>query len=279
MRTSIKTNIAFSMLLFALTLTPFAHGGAVINPGFAGTNTLAANDDGSTGLVSLGFAANFFGTSYTDGYVNNNGNLTFTGGLNQFTPQGIKTVDKPMIAPFFADVDTRGEGSGLVTYGSGTLFGQNAFAVEWPHVGYYRTNTDKLNSFELILVSRPDTGVGNFDIYFNYDQVQWETGDASGGRGGLGGTSAGVGYTDGSGPTCTATRRCFELLGSLENGALIDGGSYALVSHDLNSSTPGRYIFPVRNGVVTATPEPGTLILLGSGILGLGSVVRRKLNL
>jgi hypothetical protein len=124
MRTSIKTNIAFSMLLFALTLTPFAHGGAVINPGFAGTNTLAANDDGSTGLVSLGFAANFFGTSYTDGYVNNNGNLTFTGGLNQFTPQGIKTVDKPMIAPFFADVDTRGEGLGLVTYGSGTLFGQ-----------------------------------------------------------------------------------------------------------------------------------------------------------
>lgn len=28
-----------------------------------------------------------------------------------------------------------------------------------------------------------------------------------------------------------------------------------------------------------STPEPGTLVLLGSGILGLGSVLRRKLNM
>ncbi len=273
-----STIVAVSILLLALASAPFAFAGAVINPSFAGDNTLAANDDGSTSLVSLGFSANFFGTTYTDGYVNNNGNLTFTGPLSQYTPQGIGSVTMPMIAPFFADVDTRGAGSGLVTYGTGMLFGQDAFAVEWPAVGYFGEETDKLNTFELILVSRPDTGAGNFDIYFNYDQVQWETGDASGGVDGLGGTSAAVGYTDGSGSGCYGAGTCYQLAGSLVNGALIDGGPDALISHSLNSGTPGRYIFAVRNGVVAPTPEPSSLLLMGSGLLALAGVVRRKLG-
>ena len=41
------------------------------------TNTLPANDDGSTGSVPLGFGANFFGTTYTSLFVNNNGDVTF----------------------------------------------------------------------------------------------------------------------------------------------------------------------------------------------------------
>jgi len=47
--------------------------GGFIVPGF-NSSTLPANDDGSTGLVSIGFSANFFGTTYTSLYVNNNGN-------------------------------------------------------------------------------------------------------------------------------------------------------------------------------------------------------------
>jgi hypothetical protein len=98
--------------------------------------------------------------------------------------------------------------------------------VEWPAVGYFGAHTDKLATFELLLVDRPDTGAGNFDIEFNYNSVQWETGDASGGRGGLGGISAGVGYSNGLSGTSNVF---FQLPGSLVNGALIDGGIDALI--------------------------------------------------
>jgi hypothetical protein len=57
-----------------------AAGPALANPIVAGfnSNTLPANDDGSTSLVALGFSANYFGTTYTQAFVNNNGNVTFT---------------------------------------------------------------------------------------------------------------------------------------------------------------------------------------------------------
>src|SRR5262245_44212569 len=47
---------------------------------------LAPNDDSSTGLVNLGFTANYFGNNYSSLYVNNNGNLTFGQALSTFTP-------------------------------------------------------------------------------------------------------------------------------------------------------------------------------------------------
>ena len=81
-------------------------------------NTLAANDDGSTDAVLLNIGGtngiNFFGQTFKRVYVNNNGNLTFSQSLSQFTPNGLaQGVGVPMIAPFFADVDTSGTGSGL----------------------------------------------------------------------------------------------------------------------------------------------------------------------
>ena len=48
----------------------------IILAGFNG-NTLAANDDGSTAATDIGFSPNFFGTTYSQLFVNNNGNVTF----------------------------------------------------------------------------------------------------------------------------------------------------------------------------------------------------------
>jgi hypothetical protein len=248
------------------TLLPnLALAGAVI-PGVFNSNNLPANDDGYTGFVSLGFDANFYGTTYTGLYVNNNGNVTFNGGYYNYTPWGLTSAGiPPMIAPFFADVDTRA--GNVMTYGTGTYGGHNAFGVNWINVGYFYEHTDKLNTFQLVLIDRSDVAAGDFDIMFNYNQIQWETGDASDGSGGLGGYSAHVGYSNGSGVAGTY----YEFPGSGVNGAFLDGGPDALIS-GTNVGLAGRYLFEVRSGVVNVVPLPPTVLLMDSGLLGLAGL-------
>lgn len=79
----------------------------------------------------------FFGTVYSQLYVNNNGNLTFNAPLSSYTPSNLLSRSTPIIAPFFADVNTRGSGSSVVTYGSGTLGGLAAFATNYIRVSAY----------------------------------------------------------------------------------------------------------------------------------------------
>lgn len=207
---------------------------------------LAPNDDGSAGPIPLGFDINFFGRTGNGAFVNNNGNITFDGPLDTFTPFGLSNTNTPIVAPFFADVDTRGRGSGTVLFGQTTVENRQAFVVNWPNVGHYDQRTDKLNAFQLLLVDRTDTGMGNFDIEFNYDSIQWETGDASDGMDGLGGSSARSGYSNGTSTPGTF----FEIPGSAMNGAFLDGGPNALIDGRFNSDVDGRYIFAVRNGMV-----------------------------
>jgi hypothetical protein len=206
-------------------------------------NTLLATDNGSAGPVPLGFTLNFYGLSYSTAYVNNNGTVTFNAALATGTPFNLTTSTIPIIAAFFADVDTRI--SPVVTYGRDFIQGRPAFAVNWAHVGYYNQHTDKSNVFQLVLIDRGDVAAGAFDIEFNYSRVRWETGDASGGTGGLGGTSARVSYANGSGPPGTFT----ELAGSGINGAFLDNNpTTGLIHHSLNSPVLGRYRFPIRLG-------------------------------
>ena len=268
-------NFSVLAMAFGMAVSAAAHASPVTS-GFD-AQQIAACDDCFTSAVALGFDANFFGTTYSNAYISNNGYITFNSGQGTYTPTGLGASynGQPIIAAFYADVDTRGVGSGLTTYGTGVYEGHTAFGVTYPAVGYYGAHTDKLNTFQLILVDREDIGTGDFDIFFNYGQIQWETGDASGGSAGLGGVSAAVGYSNGSGAAGTYG----QLDGSLVNGAFLDGGPHSLVT-GTNDGITGQYEFSVRNGVVIPpvipVPEPSALLLFGAGLAGLGLARKRN---
>jgi hypothetical protein len=183
-----------------LTAPAATAASSAVLPGFD-SQTFAGNDDGSTG-VTLPFTISFFGHSYTSAWLNNNGNLTFDQPLSTFTPYPLSDQGPAMIAAFFADVDTRV--GNTVTYGTGTVDGHQALGVNWPSVGCYNENDSVRNNFQLLLINRSDVGAGDFDIEFNYDQIQWDSGQASGGDSAcLNGTAARAGYASGSGATGT----------------------------------------------------------------------------
>ncbi len=210
--------------------------------------------NGQTGPATtpLGFTINFFGTPYSSAYVNNNGNITFGQPLSTFTPTDLTSFNNPIIAPFFADVDTRI--GNVVNFGTGTLNGHQVFVVNWPGVGCYDQNDTVQNDFQLILIDRPDVQSSplgdSFDMEFNYGNIQWDTGQASGGDAncinGPTGNTAFVGFSNGTANPGDS----FNLRGSgVPNAFLNSNPATGLINNDLNSSVLGRYIFEVNSGV------------------------------
>ncbi|KOR32445.1 hypothetical protein TI05_07190, partial [Achromatium sp. WMS3] len=215
-----------------------------------GENMLYVNDDGYSEAINItsifGEAGlDFFGTNYTSLYVNTNGNVTFANGLSTYTPGTIDGgVNNPIIAPFWADVDTRGSSPNDPTPG-GTSTGSNRvwydfdtenriFTVTWDDTGYFGSHADKLNAFQLQLV---DKGEGTFDIVYRYENIDWVTGDASGGSSGLGGTVARAGYSAGN---------------DFDYYELPESGNQEEM---LALDQTGPYLFQVRHGVALATGQ------------------------
>ncbi len=247
------------VLILIATLAACLPAQAIRNNTSFYANQLERNDDGSSAPYSLGFRINFFGRIQDTLFVNNNGNVTFDAALPDYTPQRIVETGRVMIAPFWADVDTTGTRSSPATYGRGIVNGRPAFAATWRNVGYYLRKDDKLNSFQVVLIDRSDTAPGNFDIEFNYETIQWESGDVSGGGGGTGGYAARAGYSNGSNVQADGN---YELPGSGVSRSFLDSNANGLIRRRLNSDVPGRLVFEVRAGGVasTLTIEPDGLL-------------------
>lgn len=157
------------------------------------------NDDDTTAAIPLMFPFDFYGTTFNTVFINNNGNVSFGQAFSTFDPTGFPIANFPMIAPFWSDVDT---GDSSVGQGGVVWFRSepHRFTVIWDHVGYYDENFDKLNTFELILTDGTDplVGIGQ-NVCFCYADMQWTTGDFSGGFNGFGGIPATVGANRGNG--------------------------------------------------------------------------------
>jgi VCBS repeat-containing protein len=221
-----------------------------------GENALVVGDDNSSSAINItavfgSQGLNFFGHDYTSIYINNNGNITFAGPSSTFTPSQITAgANNPIIAAFWADVDTRG-GAGTSTGGNAT--GSNrvyydldatngVLTVTWDDVGYYNSHKDKLDAFQLQLVS---LGNGNFDIVYRYQNINWTTGDASGGSGGLagpGGSPARAGFSAGDGV------HYFELPQSGNQTQML-----AVETATGNTGIAGVDVFQVSNGEIFLT--------------------------
>jgi hypothetical protein len=256
------TSTGHYRLIISETLPPPIPQSSILpNPAFT-ANALGPTDDGSTGAVSVGFNLNFFGYHTDSIYINNNGNVTFQAPLDDYTPFDLSTpTSLAIIAPFFADVDTRpaqfptkaDRGSNVVTYGQGMVDGRRAFGVDWIGVGYFPERSDRLDSFQLVLIDRSDTGPGNFDIEFNYGSMQWDTTESSG-------ASPVVGCSDGTGNTDNVrVPNVPGVFGTFtRSGTFLDSGSYPLISHPLiYHAIDGQVSEPMNRQLPTIPPIIG----------------------
>ena len=215
-------------------------------PAGFGTSILAENDDSSSAAVDISRAfpqgLRYFAGTYSSIYVNNNGNITFRGAVGQFTPTPFPIADQPMIAPFWADVDTRGGGRpGRNGVWWDVRPGQ--VTVTWHNVGYFGSHVDHLNSFQLVLRGGPQMDEGQFEVEFRYQRCEWTTGDASGGQGGRGGTPAQAGFDAGN------RRDSRALPGSRTAGIL-------RLCRTSNVGEPGIWRFLITNGRPMRSPDP-----------------------
>ena len=205
----------------------------------AGGPALPVNDDGYS-LVDMSAVfeegLNFFGAEYDASqiFVNTNGNITFGSGLSQYTPSGISAGTTPLIAAFWADVDTRAGEPIYVDVDAEA----DVVTITWENVGFYSHHAEPSNSFQMQLFDR---GGGDFDIVFRYEDINWSAGTASGGNGdtGLGGVPARAGFSAGNGADF------FELP---QSG--IESEITNLENITGNTGVEGLWVFEVREGAV-----------------------------
>ena len=248
-----------------------------------GTNCMPPCDDGywpdnTTGLDITGAfpsGLKFYNGTYTHLWINNNGSISFSGGIMTFTPDAFPGAPQPMIAPYWADVDTRTASEcNSGSYPSGGSYPAGAvcmnpatdgvwwsikpgqMVITWDHVGLYRCQTTPTMTFQIILTTSAACGGGtsgmDFDIEFRYNQCGWEAGEASGAPAG-GFCSAGT-----AGVSCTPAQAGFDSAqgtnepaadyASLPDSRMAGISTELCDNSNLTPAVPGDWKFSVIGG-------------------------------
>ena len=181
------------------SIVPFDCAGGSGGPGLAPEYR---NDDWSA-CLGIPFNFCFYGQQVDSLFINNNGNVSIGANYATFTASSFPTTSFSMIAPLWSDVDSRGPSSGLVYYKLTTQH----LIVQWDAVDYFwsdTTNPDPhlslYNSYQLIMTNGTDPILpAGQNVSFCYKDMNWTTGDASGGVDGFGGTPATCGVNQGNG--------------------------------------------------------------------------------
>ncbi|MCB9597908.1 MAG: hypothetical protein H6719_34650 [Sandaracinaceae bacterium] len=174
--------------------------------------------------------------------MNNNGNITFSGAVYNYTPMPFPVADRPMIAAYWGDVDTRGGGA-PTNNGVFWHLQPGMMVVTWHNVGVYSINDTVKMDFQMILTNALDCRSGDFDVEFRYNRCEWEAGTASG-------DSNRNGLCDAGETTCTPAQAGFDAGNSTDFVEIPGSRTSAIrdVCTTSNVSMPGIWRFSVRGG-------------------------------
>ncbi|XP_075046984.1 uncharacterized protein LOC142107448 [Mixophyes fleayi] len=228
------------------TVPPFVSSSDLLYPYGSAIDTInLKSDDGSSPLLGLSTSIPFFGNNFSSLYVNNNGLLSFHLPIGQWTPQALPLAfGNPFLALFWADIDNRIAGdiyfrqstdpvllaratSDIRAYFYHLNFiAQWVFVATWHRVAYFRSSTNKVNTFQAVLST---DGSLTF-VLFNYEDIQWPSLESNslvyGGPLALAGLNSGY-YTG-----------YYTIPGSL-SPAVVN------ISHTSNVNVTGRWVFKV----------------------------------
>jgi len=214
------------------------------------------NDDASTSALLLPNVFPYFDNDHYNIYLGNNGLFSFLAPINQYVPVPFPLSDgRRLIAGFWSDIDTRGNiTSGNEVYyqiydssrSNSSVFSKSAsyirqyFPTEpvfhpkmvitgtWYRVGAYSHKTDRLNTFQIVLVTDE---IRSF-AFLLYHELQW-TNPSYSLNGTNSGTTAGqAGFNAGDGVV-------FEMLPYSRTDDI------HLLANTSNVNVPGLFVFRI----------------------------------